>query len=423
MIFKNLIFFTFFCLLVYQPLRSQNISISENINLYYSGEVGGEFWYFPREASDPMLVKSAMTVSGKLDLVFSFAQPFEVRFNQRFQYDPNNADRNRFEFDDLYIDYYRDWFEIRAGLQILSWKTVESISYADFLNQTDLESDFLDADKFSQLTVRLRYITGGNEVFELYLMPYMRSTYLPVGKNRYSFGINILNDKKNHIYQSSQKEWRPQVAVSFQTMFLQMIDIRLFYFNGYNRFPGVVPIDSLAKEFVHEYRLVHKAGLTFQGVLDAWLLKGEMVYTNYQKRVMNQLGEYITPEYFAYTLGFEYTFYSLLIDNHDVGTILEIIGDTDSGKKDKELETFRPFHNHLFAGLRYTFNNISDRSILIGSIYNYRNSDVILSFEYSERLFGVFTFTLNYTDIMATTPPIALFGHTDRFTAELMYNF
>ena len=423
MIFRYFVFFTFCYLLVYSPLRSQNISISDNINLYYSGEVGGEFWYFPREAPDPLLVETVNTISGQLDFVFRFEQPFGIRLNQRFQYDPNNADRNRYEFDDLYIDYYKDWFEIRAGLQILSWKTVESISYADFLNQTDLESDFLDADKFSQLTVRLRYITEGNEVIELYVLPYMRSTYLPVGENRFSFGINVLNDKKNHMYQSSQKEWRPQVAVSFQTMFLKMIDTRLFYFNGYNRFPGLVPKDSLFTEYVHEYRLVDKAGFTFQGVLDAWLLKGEMVYTKYQKKVMNQSGQHIIPEYFAYTFGFEYTFYSLLIDNHDIGTILEIIGDTDSGKKAEELETFRPFHNHLFAGLRYTFNNVSDRSVLIGSIYDYRNSDVILSFEYSERLFGVFTLKLNYTDIMATTRPLDQFGHTDRFTAELMYNF
>jgi len=423
MIFRYFVFFTFCCLLVYSPLRSQNVSLSDNVNLFYSGEIGGEFWYFPRKAPDPNLVESVTTLSGQLDLVFRFEQPLEIRMNQRFQYDPENADRNRYEFDDLYIDFYQDWFEIRAGLQILSWKTVESISQADFLNQTDLESDFLDADKLSQLTVRLRYITGGNEVFELYVMPYMRATYLPVGKNRYSFGINVLNDKKYHKYQSSQKEWRPQVAVSFQTMFLEMIDTRFFYFNGYNRFPGLVPADSLFTEFAHEYRLVDKAGLTFQGVLDAWLIKGEMVYTKYQKDVMNQLGQMITPEYFAYTFGFEYTFYSLLIDNHDIGAIFELIGDSDSGKKAEELETFRPFHNHLFGGLRYTFNNVSNRSILIGNIYDYRTGDMILSFEYSERLFDVFTVKLNYTDIMATTRPISTFEHTDRYTAEVMYNF
>ena len=138
---------------------------------------------------------------------------------------------------------------------------------------------------------------------------------------------------------------------------------------------------------------------------------------------MNQLGQSITPEYFAYTLGFEYTFYSLLIDNNDVGTILEIIGDSDSGKKAEELESFRPFQNHLFGGLRYAFNNVSNRSILIGGILDYKNEDLLFNFEYSERIFEVFTLTVNYTDLIADTSPLDGFSHTDRFSAKLMFNF
>jgi hypothetical protein len=148
-----------------------------------------------------------------------------------------------------------------------------------------------------------------------------------------------------------------------------------------------------------------------------------MVYTSYRKNVRNQLGQTIKPAYFAYTAGFEYTLYSFLTDNQDLGTILEIIGDTDTGKKAEELESFRPFQNHLFGGLRYTFNNISDRSILMGGLFDYKSGDVFFSFEYSERLAEVFTFKLTYNDLTADTSPLDSFEHTDRIMGELLYNF
>ncbi|KAA3613840.1 MAG: hypothetical protein DWQ05_16325 [Calditrichaeota bacterium] len=407
------------------PAAAQNINLSESVSLNYKGNLGIDTWYFPRKAPDAKMPESVNSLCGALDMTLVFDAPLEIRLNQRLLYDFENADRNRYEIEDLYLDYFRDNFEVRAGMQTFSWKTVESISQADFLNQTDLESDFLDADKFGELAVRTRLIlpTETEQVFEIYYLARMRATRFPVDENRFSFGLNVLNDASSHQFQSAKDEWRPQIALSFQRPFFDNIDTRFFYFNGYNRFPGLLPKFNAAMEFQHQYRLVHKTGLTFQGELGAWLVKGETVHTAFQREIVNQLGERIKPDYLAYTIGFEYTFYSALIENHDIGFIAEIIGDSDAGKKSGELEGFRPFQSYLFSGLRYVFNNVSDRSLLMGSFYDYEKKDILLRIEYEERLREIFTIKIAFNDLIVESSPLDLFSHADRLILELAYNF
>jgi hypothetical protein len=415
---------------VTHPLSAQDFSLSDNTTLIYSGYGGYSGWYFAQEAPVRTFPDYVNTIKAKLDITLQFQIPLELNFNQRLQWDTADKNRNRYEIEDLSLDYFSEYWELKAGWQIFSWKAVESISHADFLNQTDLESDFLDAPKFSEPALRFRYILpfDAGRVFEFYYLPLMRATRFPVADNRFSFlgadgnPLNISNKTRDHSYQGNQNEWQPQFALSYQQTFFESVDTRWFYFNGYNRFPGLLPNQSFT-EFRHEYRLVQKAGVTFQGQINAWLLKGELVYTDYRKEVFNLLNQTIRPTYFSYTSGFEYTFYSPLIDNHDVGTILEVIGDSDSGKKYEELESYRPFQNHLFGGIRYAFNNVSDRSILMGGFYNYRDNDIILSIEYSERLLEKFTLEIRYIDIRSDTRPISQFDHTDRFVLELLYNF
>ncbi len=430
-------YFVISVILFSATVSAQELTLAPWMTLRYNGELGAEAWYFPRTAPLESHPDNVNTAHGRLDLTWQFDAPLELRFNQRFQYDFENSDRNRYEIEDLYLDWFMPRFELRAGYQIFSWKTVESASHADFLNQTDLESDFLDADKLSELALRARFIpaTQVEQVLEFYYFARHRSTRLPVGDNRFSFAGPVLNASDTYLYQADAGALRPQLALSYSRTVWDKIETRLFYFNGYNRFPGLLPVVSpdwrpagpLSPDdgiyFRQEYRLVHKVGLTFQGELDAWLVKGELVHTNYQKELFNQLLQRVRPKFLAYTVGFERTFYSVLADNQDVGAILEVIGDTDTGKDAAELESFRPFRNHLFGGLRYTFSNISDRSLLFGGFFDYREGDWLFQVEYDERLTEVFKIKLTYTDLVADTAPLSQFGHTDRFIAELSYHF
>ena len=400
---------------------SQHLSLSESTDLNYKGSLEAQYWNFPLERQT-FSITDVTRFAGNLDLTLQGEFPFQIRLNTRILIDLESSTYNRYELDDFYIDYFSDKYELRAGLQIFSWKRVESVSQADFLNQTDLENDLLDADKFGELSARFRYIfeTDIEQTIELYYLPYFRTTTLPTGKNRYSFGQPISNEKEGFAYTATNKEWRPQFALRYQTTLFEDIDFSLFYFNGYNRFPGLLPHSSILH---HQYRTVDKSGFTFQGELSHWLVKGEFVYTRYHEDVQNQRGEEIRPKYLAYTTGFEYTLYSPLVENQDMGFILELIGDTDTGTKAVELEGFRPFQNHIFTGLRYAFNTVTDRTLLLGFFIDYKNDNVIGKLEYEERIFNTFKLKLSYDYINTHSYPLSTFTDNDRFKLNLGYYF
>ncbi len=404
---------------------TQSVSFGESTRLNYKGHVGLGYSYFPNTGNFASQKTHLGNVSASLDLTLQGDFPYEIRLNTRLLEDFENSDYRRYEIDDFYLNYLADFYEIRAGYQIFSWKTVESVSQADFLNQSDLENDILDPDKFGELALRVRYIpdTDVEQTVELYYIPYFRTTRLPSGNNRFAFVPTLNNNDDQFLFQSAEKEWRPQIALRYQTMFFEDIDLSLFYFNGYNRFPGLALNPKNITEFTQQYRSINKAGFTFQGEVGSWLVKGEVVYNKYEHDVFNQLAERIRPEYTAYTTGFEYTLYSPFVDDQNLGLILEAIGDTDTGKRIVELEGFRPFQNHLFLGLRYAFNNIGDRSILAGSFIDYKNDNIIGQIEYEERLFNSFKLKITFNYLNPTTDPLVVFKKNDRLKINLNYHF
>jgi hypothetical protein len=414
-----------FYFLIFSLSYTQSISFGESTRLNYKGHVGLAYSYFPNKGNIASQKTHLGNVSASLDLTLQGDFPYEIRLNTRLLEDFENSDYRRYEIDDFYLNYLADFYEIRAGYQIFSWKTVESVSQADFLNQTDLENDIFDPDKFAELALRLRYIpdTDIEQTIELYYIPYFRTTRMPVGNNRFVFAPTLSNNKEQFLFQSAEKEWRPQIALRYQTMFLEDIDLSLFYFNGYNRFPGLAVNPKNLAELTQQYRTINKAGFTFQGEVGSWLVKGELVYNKYEHDLFNQLAERIRPEYTAYTTGFEYTLYSPFVDDQNIGLILEAIGDTDTGKKAVELEGFRPFQNHLFVGLRYAFNNIGDRSILAGSFIDYKNDNIIGQIEYEERLFNSFKLKITFNYLNPTTDPLVVFKKNDRLKINLNYHF
>ena len=127
---------------------SQSISLSETTDLSYKGKLGIDYWNYPNEANNSLQPDQQTRFLGALDLTLQGDFSYQIRLNTRFLIDEGNSDLNRYEIDDLYIDYFSDSYEIRARYQIFSWKTVESVSHADFLNQTDIEGDIFDPDKF-----------------------------------------------------------------------------------------------------------------------------------------------------------------------------------------------------------------------------------------------------------------------------------
>ena len=391
------------CLLLPAWAAAQSVDMGGGAHLNYQGNLGIAQWAFPRKGGEGRS-HFATAWLGEADLTFSLAPkvPVEFRIHPRFNYDPDRDESGDeytslpTRFDDLYLDWFTRWFELRAGWQVFSWKVVESFSQADILNQADRAEDFFDPPKIGEPAARARFIlpTRVQNVLELYYLPYFTPAPLPGPGSRYWFfpgkPVRVMRSADDYTYAVEEERWRPQWAARWQTQLFETFDVAAYYFHGYRRFPQLVPVGAPGPAGVvltHHYSPIFQGGLTFQGAVGNWLWKGETAYIRSEADQISPSGSVVDP-YLAYTGGLEYTFYSPLIQNHDLGAILELIGDTDAGKDEDELEGFRPFRSHVFAGLRYVFNNPGDRSVLAGAFVDYLNGDLIYRAEYSERFFS-----------------------------------
>jgi len=425
---------------------TQSLKLGKKWTVQYRGNFSSEGWYFPKEHQTQDFNDFVFTFKGQMDLTFQSSLPIELKLNPRLVVDPADNHRNRYLINDLYLDWFGQYFELRAGYQIFSWKTVESVSPADLLNQKDYEVDFFNAEKLGEPAVRSRVIfeLKKEHVFEFYYLPYFTPAPLPGASSRFYFFssaptlsvMSLESDPNEFLYYSSSKRFRPQGAVRYQTQFFEAVDLSVYYFNGFNRFPL---LKSTASNFVdvfgstqkvpttfyfnHRYRPIHQGGVTFQGVIGNWLMKGESAYQQFIDTVINDFGFKIEPS-LSITTGTEYTFYGPMVKNQDLGTILEVIYDTDSGKDSVELSWFKPFRNNLFGGLRYTFNNTSDRSLLVGGFWDWKENEFIYQAEYDERLSKRFKLNIEVFGLNAVEgSQLKNFEHAGRGAVNLKYSW
>ncbi len=411
---------------------SQSLSMG-SLSLDYRGNLGLEAWYFPLESSDSEQPDWVGTLQSDLDVTLRSPWNLDFRANPAFYWDLESEDRRRVNLRELYLDWYKPHFELRSGWQTFSWKTVESYSPADFLNQTDQEIDLLDAPKLGEPAIRSRFLLGDalQSMLELYYLSYFTPARLPQHGNRYDFlagsPITLETETSQFQYLSSKERWRPQGALRYKAM-LGGLDFSVFYFNGYARYPELTPANpsNPLSPLTHRYHPVHKAGTFFQGAFGNWLWKGEGVYTQYEEKyTMTNFsnGKLITVDpYFSYTLGFEYTLYGIAFEAHDLGLLLEALGDSHPDASLSELDGFRAFRSHIFAGLRYVFNNTSDRSILLGGFANYRKPEFITQLKYEERLLKHFKANVELQAVyLESSSDLNALRHSGRATAGIVW--
>jgi hypothetical protein len=429
-------------------LSAQSVEISENTKLNYKGNIGLAYWFFPKDAPNPNMPQHVGTFDGQIDLNLKTGKYFEFRANPRGVIDFKDENRRRFLPQDIYADFVTSRFELRAGYQVFSWKTVESVAHSDILNQTDPSLDFFDAPKVGEPAIRSRMIFGEENphTVELYYLPYFTPAKLPIAGNRFDFSpvisqqspqlaaVNpqVIYEPDRNKYETPYDRWRPQGAIRYQKQLFGKVDTSFYYFNGYKRFPQLYGVDYLVlapgavvpTKFAQAYNPIHQGGMTWQGTIDALLIKGDIAYIQYVNDVKAQDQVTTVRPYMQYTVGFEYTFNSLIVDSQDLGVIVEALGDTDTGRNSTELDIFRPFQNHVFAGLRYTFNNTGDRSLLLGTFTDYKKGDVIARLEYEERFFERVKVKAQFFGFATSkTSQLSSFDHTTRASLLVSYYF
>lgn len=260
-----------------------------------------------------------------------------------------------------------DAFQITAGIDQVFWGVTESSHLVNILNQDDALEDVDGEDKLGQPMVTLSYNTEFG-LFSAYFMTYFRERRFAGVEGRLRPGLPV--DYSQTEYEAASDKWHMDWAVRWSHV-IGDFDVGLSHFQGTARAPTFVMGQDGAGNpvLIPRYNLINQTGIDLQATLSGWLLKVEGIY---------QTGP--DENYWATAAGFEYTFYGLFGGDSDIGFLGEYLYD-DRGER-----ATTSFENDIFAGFRWTPNDVDSTEFLVGGIFDLNSSAKFLNIEGSRRI-------------------------------------
>ncbi|MEN8146712.1 MAG: hypothetical protein ABFR02_03755 [Campylobacterota bacterium] len=363
------------------------------------------------------------TLQQQLELAYSVGD-FESAatiYTQEDSYDLSDEknERSFVRLDEFYGRYNFDNDMIFAGRNIRFWGALEANNVVDTFNTKDFRTDGLDTQKQGAWNVAYTHYTESGEIsliVKLYEEKQPMAAYPYV---YYFFPENTQVGKLEYDkdIQSVESLYRPTVYLNWSgsTESDYPVDYAFILqhgFDGQRAFASKTDPLTFTTTLNEEAYLVNKAMTYNTMVVGSTLLKLEaqatdVIDTTYTAASNVQLR---VEDYYQFGLGLEHTL-SGVIGDADLGLIGEYYYyntfKQESGIAD-DLTLFQIFQNDLFVGLRYTFNDASDSSIIAGAIVDLEYEEQSYSIEYQTRFFDVLSMKADYAYINpSTTEPTA----------------
>jgi len=338
----------------------------------FRGDISAEMRIFPEDVQFPDQKNYHFDPSFKIEpeLIYEInGGKDRFTFIPFFRYDLEDDNRTHFDIRELNWIHFESNWSFLIGNDIVFWGVAESRHLVDIINQIDFVEDIDNEDKLGQPMVYFSYESGYG-AFEFYFMPFFRKRTFPASDARLRGPLPISGSPR---YESDLEEFHPDFALRwFNT--INEFDIGLSFFYGTGREPiFLTELDSNGNPFFRQfYSIINQVGLDAQWTRDAWLLKLEAIGRGGQ-------GDY----FFATVFGFEYTFFQLFGSNSDLGVLSEFLYDG----RDENIEFAPPtfFDHDIFAGLRYTLNDVEDTEFLAGLTTDTRTGEMLGVIETSRR--------------------------------------
>ncbi len=280
------------------------------------------------------------------------------------RYDNTDAERNLADLREAYLLLLgligEDEWELRLGYDHVFWVVAESRHLVDIVNQTDLVANPNEEVKLGQPMAHLT-LSGEWGVAELFALPWHRSRTYPGRHGRLRGAFVVDNGRER--YESAAAERHLDLAARYSQSF-GPFDIGLSVFDGTSREPylepvlecGPVPDPALCRVFLAPlYEQIRQFGLDLQMTTEGWLLKLEAIR---RTGASNLFGR--KEDFTAFVAGGEYTFYSVLESDIDVGLLAEWNRDS------RLLRASNVFQNDVFLGSRLAFNDIEGTDLFFG---------------------------------------------------------
>ncbi len=330
----------------------------------FYGTISLESRWFPDSPAHPGQRDFDTSVVAEPSLYLETSDGTSFTLETFFRYDSADSERSDADLREAYLLWLgqigEDEWELRLGFDRVFWGVAESRHLVDIVNQTDLVANPNEEVKLGQPMAHLTW-SGQWGVAELFALPWHRPRTYPGRPGRLRGALVVDNDRTR--YESAADERHLDLAARYSQS-IGPFDVGLSVFDGTSREPylelvlecGPVPDQAHRCVFLAPlYEQIRQFGLDAQMTTGGWLLKLEAIRRTGARDLRGR-----KEDFTAFVAGGEYTFYSVLESDIDLGLLAEW------NRDDRLLRANNVFQNDVFLGSRLAFNDVEGTDLFLG---------------------------------------------------------
>lgn len=400
---------------VFQFSLNSAATADSEIDFDFSGRVGVQSQSYWQHGAYSGQQRNAFGIILEPEFHFETETGSSFSLKPFYRHDSMDPRRRRGDLREAYFLWYGaagdgEW-ELRVGLDQIFWGVTESINHVNIINQSDSVEDPFDKEKLGQPMAHLT-LSADWGITELFVLPYHRKRTFSGLRGR--FRSPLLVDNSAPVYEDSDKERHVDYALRYSHS-IGAVDFGLSGFAGTSRKPSFLPNRPDATALVPYYSQIRQVGLDLQVTLESSLLKLEAI-----RRKGSRNFNSVEEDYSAYTIGGEYTFYSVFDSDSDITVLGEWNYDSRGERSTEDLE------HDVFAGFRWAMNDSQDTELVFGYVGDTHYDTSIVTAEFNRRLSDSISLEADIFSVMDADARDVAF-HTIRkdsyIQIRLNYNF
>lgn len=203
-------------------------------DLDFRGEIRLDETLFTKKASPKKQFTLAVTTEFTIDATFNDA--FSARLSGYGRYDDTRGAKTISEFPEAWLRYGSDSVEVKAGVDIISWPSLEFFQFMDFMNQRDLTRPERVPRKVGRNMAKVAFFTE-KFLLEGYILPGFKKPLYAKKGSRFAFQLPVSTDAR---FESSGG--KSKVGYAARAEYLgENLTLGVLAYHGYQTFPALLP--------------------------------------------------------------------------------------------------------------------------------------------------------------------------------------